>query len=103
MPANPFAALTLEQLRSRTSVKWQQFEPDVLPLWVAEMDLPIAPQIEEALVAAVRAGDLGYPGSWPYREAFADFAADTWGWAPSVDDMRPMASVIAGYVDAILP
>ena len=102
MPANPFAALTLEQLRSRTSVKWQQFEPDVLPLWVAEMDLPIAPQIEEALVAAVRAGDLGYPGSWPYREAFADFAADTWGWAPSVDDMRPMASVIAGYVDAIL-
>jgi cystathionine beta-lyase len=100
--ANPFAALTLEQLRARTSVKWTQFEPDVLPLWVAEMDLPTAPPIADALSRAVRDGDMGYPGSWPFAAALASFASDSWAWNPDVADMRAVASVISGYVDAIL-
>lgn len=100
--ANPFAALTLEQLRKRTSVKWTQYEPDVLPLWVAEMDLPTAPPIADALARAVRDGDMGYPGSWPFAAALSSYAADAWKWSPDVADMRPIASVITGYVDAIL-
>jgi cystathionine beta-lyase len=31
--------LTLDDLRRRRSVKWRFKEPDVLPLWVAEMDV----------------------------------------------------------------
>lgn len=100
--ANPFAALTLDQLRTRTSIKWTQYGPDVLPLWVAEMDVPLAEPIADALVKAVREGDMGYPGSWKFREALASFAADSWGWEPAVADMRPIASVIVGYTDAIL-
>jgi len=100
--ANPFAALTLDQLRTRTSIKWTQYGPDVLPLWVAEMDVPLAEPIADALVKAVREGDMGYPGSWKFREALASFAADSWGWEPAVSDMRPIASVIVGYTDAIL-
>ncbi len=100
--ANPFDALTLEQLRTRTSVKWRTYEPDVLPLWVAEMDLPVAPAIGEALERALRNGDLGYPGDWPYKEALASYAADAWGWQVRVEDMRAVSGVIPGYVDAIV-
>ena len=39
---NPLTALRLEQLRTRTSAKWRVHPPDVLPLWVAEMDVPLA-------------------------------------------------------------
>ena len=37
--ANPFERVSLADLRERTSIKWRFFEPDVLPMWVAEMDV----------------------------------------------------------------
>ncbi|MET8787909.1 hypothetical protein [Streptomyces sp. NPDC004589] len=46
---DPFVQLSLRQLRERTSMKWRTFPEDVLPLWVAEMDVPLAPAIVEAL------------------------------------------------------
>lgn len=36
---NPLEALTLDQLSRRRSMKWRQYPEDVLPLWVAEMDV----------------------------------------------------------------
>ena len=33
-----FDLLTEKQLRGRNTIKWNFFGPDVLPLWVAEMD-----------------------------------------------------------------
>ncbi len=45
---NPLTVLPIEALRARHSVKWRQFDPDVLPLFVAEMDTPLAPPIAEA-------------------------------------------------------
>ena len=99
---NPFAALTLEQLRERHSAKWRHYPGDVLPLWVAEMDAPLAEPIADALTALVRSGDAGYPGDVPYREAFAAYCADAWGWDPSVARTRAVASVISGYTDALV-
>ncbi|MGC4175259.1 MalY/PatB family protein [Demequina sp.] len=99
---NPFEALTLEQLRARRSAKWRHYPQDVLPLWVAEMDVELAAPIAEALNRLVETGDAGYPGDTPYREAFASFATDTWGWDPSVARTREVASVIAGYTDALV-
>lgn len=101
MIGDPFS-VPLERLRERTSAKWRHYEPDVLPLWVAEMDVDLADPVREALERAVRNGDMGYPGSTPYVEAFASFARDTWGW--QVDDARvaPVQSVIQGYVDALI-
>ena len=51
--ANPLSALSLEQLRRRTSMKWRRYAADVLPLWVAEMDVPLAEPIVEALERAI--------------------------------------------------
>ncbi|MFY1593255.1 MalY/PatB family protein [Micromonospora sp. WMMD737] len=77
---NPLTLLTLDALRQRTSVKWRMFPPDVLPLWVAEMDVPLAPPVADALRRAVDLGDTGYPHGTAYAEAVGDFAARRWGW-----------------------
>ncbi len=100
---NPLEQISLERLHERTSIKWRRYEPDVLPLWVAEMDVNLAPPIAEALERAIRAGDTGYPGSTPFVEAFTTFAAARWDW-PTLDPalVRPVAGVIAGYTDALL-
>ena len=48
--------LTLDELRQRRSVKWRFKEPDVLPLWVAEMDVRLAEPIRHALAEMVERG-----------------------------------------------
>ena len=79
---NPLTALSLAQLRERRSIKWRQYDPDVLPLWVAEMDTPLAEPVAEVLAAAVARGDTGYAHPGRLREAFAGFAARRYGWTP---------------------
>lgn len=80
-------AAPLDALRTRTSEKWREYPADVLPLFVAELDFPLAEPIADALVAAVGRSDTGYAG--PDRAlpaAFASFAARRWGW--QVDPAR---------------
>ncbi|MFN3866054.1 MAG: aminotransferase class I/II-fold pyridoxal phosphate-dependent enzyme, partial [Demequina sp.] len=99
--ANPLTELTLPDLRSRTSAKWRKYSSDVLPLWVAEMDVAPAPAVREALERAVTGGDLGYPAGTAYVEALASFAESRWGWAVSPGHMTTVADVITGYVDVL--
>ncbi|WP_217545016.1 MalY/PatB family protein [Streptomyces sp. GbtcB6] len=77
---NPLRALTLDRLRCRTSMKWRTYPEDVLPVWVAEMDVPLAAPIVRAVTAAMELGDTGYPAGTAYAEALAAFAAKRWGW-----------------------
>ena len=79
--SSDFAWAPLEQLRTRTSVKWKLYPADVLPLWVAEMDVELAPAVREALQAAIARGDTGYPFAEDYAQALADFAARHWNWS----------------------
>jgi cysteine-S-conjugate beta-lyase len=93
----PFEVLRPEQLRQRTSIKWQLHGPDVLPVWVAEMDVLPAPEVVEALTEAVRLGDTGYPNfGTTYKEAFAEFAQARWDWAPDPAGMLLCADVMTG-------
>lgn len=89
--------LTLDEhaLRRRTSIKWQLYEPDVLPLWVAEMDVAPAPAVLEELARIARDGDLGYPVTGPYTEAIAALYGE---WGAQVEPTRscPVADVMAG-------
>ena len=61
-------------------MKWRKYGGDVLPLWVAEMDVLTPEPVVEALVGAARLGDTGYPFGDAYAEAFSDFAVRRWGW-----------------------
>lgn len=95
--------LGVDDLRRRTSIKWRRFEPDVLPMFVAEMDSPLPPAVAEALSRAISDGDTGYPELPVYQESFADFAAWMWGW--SVDptaDVKLACDVMTGMREVLL-
>ncbi|MCK1798676.1 pyridoxal phosphate-dependent aminotransferase [Streptomyces sp. XM4193] len=77
---NPFEQLSLQELRTRSSMKWRAHGDDVLPLWVAEMDVVLAEPVVRAVTEAVARGDTGYPAGTGYAEALAGFAADRWAW-----------------------
>lgn len=100
---NPLTQVPFARLKERTSAKWHYFAPDVLPMWVAEMDVDLADPIREALERAVREGDTGYPGSTPLVESFVEFASARWDWpALGAASVRGVADVITGYTDALL-
>jgi cystathionine beta-lyase len=77
---NPLEELTLRQLRLRTSMKWRKNADDVLPLWVAEMDVQLPPSVAEALRRAIDIGDTGYPCGTAFAEAVSEFASRRWQW-----------------------
>ncbi|WP_066515085.1 MalY/PatB family protein [Curtobacterium ammoniigenes] len=86
----------------RTSIKWTRYAPDVLPLFVAEMDFGVAPQIQEALIERVRMSDLGYlDGPGPLAPAFAGFAADRWSWIVPEDRIHLATDVSVGIVETL--
>ncbi|HJQ03047.1 MAG TPA: aminotransferase class I/II-fold pyridoxal phosphate-dependent enzyme [Jatrophihabitans sp.] len=97
------AAEQLEVLRRRSSDKWRRYPDDVLPMFVAEMDFPLAPAIKAALHEAVELGDTGYINArdTAAREAFADYAATSWGWRPSVERMGVTTDVSVVIVESL--
>ena len=46
--------------RGTASYKWDRYGPDVLPFWVADMDLPAPPAVVAALEARAAHGVYGY-------------------------------------------
>ncbi|MGC9405908.1 MalY/PatB family protein [Streptomyces sp. DZ1-3] len=99
---NPLHTLTLDQLRRRTSMKWRTHPADVLPLWVAEMDVPLAPAVVRAVTGAMELGDTGYPAGTGYAEALADFAGKRWGWDDlAVERTAIVPDVMLGVVEML--
>ena len=99
---NPLEELSLEQLRQRTSMKWRRYAPDVLPLWVAEMDVRLAPAVAAALHRAVEIGDTGYPAGSEYPEALQAFAGRRWNWdGVPVERTASVPDVMMGIVQVI--
>ncbi|MEU2377417.1 MalY/PatB family protein [Streptomyces misionensis] len=99
---DPLRALGPERLRRRTSMKWRTYPEDVLPLWVAEMDVPLAPPVVRALTDALALGDTGYPAGTAYAEALAGFAARRWGWdGIAVERTAIVPDVMLGVVEML--
>ena len=99
----PTSADAMTTLRRRTSEKWGVYADDVLPMFVAEMDFPLAPAIRKALHEAIDLGDTGYvnpldPGA---REAFRDYAAAAWGWDPDIVRMGITTDVSVVIVETL--
>jgi cystathionine beta-lyase len=93
---------SIQNLRKRTSMKWRAFPDDVLPLFVAESDYPLAPPVAEALAAAVRNSDTGYvPESSDLPSVFARFAATRWGWDVDPDQVKTTTDVGVGVVETL--
>lgn len=93
---NLFNELHLPQLRARTSAKWQKYGGEVVPMWVAEMDVPIAKEVTVAVTQALNIGDTGYPFMNSYQDAFREFAAQTWNWEVAHTNTRITTDVMGG-------
>src|SRR4051812_2687699 len=92
----------LDVLRERRSAKWRSFDPDVLPLPVAEHDFELAPPVAEALRTAVERSDTGYAMAVPaVGEALAGFAAARWRWELDPLRVAPVADVGVGAVELL--
>ncbi|MGN6606180.1 MAG: MalY/PatB family protein [Jatrophihabitans sp.] len=93
----------IDVLRRRSSVKWRTYAPDVLPMFIAEMDFPLAPPIRQVLHEAIDRGDTGYvdPTDTTAAEAFADFAATAWGWTPQPDRTTTTTDVSVVIVESL--
>lgn len=102
MSVTPLQALPIDQLRERSSSKWRTYPSDVLPLFVAETDFPLAPAITRTLTEAVQRGDTGYTPPDPgLRAAYADFARRRFGWSTDPARMRSTCDVMMGLVEVL--
>lgn len=98
---SPFADLQLSELRRRSSVKWQYYPEDVLPLWVAEMDAYTAQPIVDAVQNALLLGDTGYAWLPQLQTAVASFAEDRWSWTFDPAKAITVTDVMTGVLEAV--
>ena len=84
------------------SVKWDLY-PGTLPMWVADMDFRIAPEIQQALQKRLDHGVFGYellPDS--YFEVMGRWFSSRHGWEGiGRENIVPTTGVIAAYSAAI--
>ncbi len=93
----------IERLRAeRSSIKWRRYAPDVLPLFVAEMDFDLPQAVTDAVARALAAGDTGYlDGPGALAPAFADFAKRSWGWQVDPARVHLATDVTVGIVESL--
>jgi cystathionine beta-lyase len=95
-------AMSLAEMRTHRSEKWRGFPADVLPLFVAEMDFPIAKPIQDILLEMVSHSDLGYLSSIPeLGQAFAGFSKRHWNWDVIPEQVRLCTDVGVGMVEVL--
>jgi cysteine-S-conjugate beta-lyase len=93
--------LSEAELRERGGGKWRRYPPDVLPAFVADMDLKVAPAVQAALARFVEHQDYGYGLPTDLDALYAAFAG--WmsrrhGWSPDPALTVAMADVVQGVV-----
>ena len=91
--------LTDEEARRALILKWGMTEPGVLPAWVAEMDYATADVITDALIEAIRIGQVSYPAYESGGElgrAYAAWAARHFDQTVDPGQVIPVVDVTAG-------
>lgn len=99
-----FDRISLDDLRGRHSEKWSTYPAEVLPVWVAEMDYPVAEPIERVLRQALEKSDVGYPRDAldeGVPEAFARRMSERFSWSPDPSRVELLADVMQGMYLAV--
>ncbi|MGO8686533.1 MAG: MalY/PatB family protein [Candidatus Dormibacteria bacterium] len=101
MSGDPPRWLPLPELRRRRSYKWHAYPADVLPAFVAEMDVTLAAPVTRALHDAVAAGDTGYATPDPeLGGALADFQRRL-GWELDPAEVTLLPDVMTGITEIL--
>lgn len=84
--------------RSSDSVKWNFFDEDVLPMWVADMDFRVAEPIVRALQDRVAHGVFGYRRpAHDLCEVIAERMLRLYGWKVHAEEVVLFPGVITGF------
>lgn len=89
---------TLTDRRNSDSEKWRRYGPDVLPLWVADMDFRSPEPVIQALQERVAHGVFGY-GAEPseLRGVIVERLERLYGWQVSEEDLVFVPGVVTGF------
>jgi len=89
----------LIERRGTHSDKWQKYGPDVLPLWIADMDFQSPEPVIRALRGRVEHGVFGYLAfeQPEFHELFADRLLKRYNWRVSPDAVVLIPGVIPGF------
>lgn len=81
--------------RNSDSEKWKRFGPDVLPLWVADMDFRSPLEVEEAIARRTHEGVFGYGDSAPrLREVYSERLRKNFNWKVSPEEITCTAGIL---------
>jgi cystathionine beta-lyase len=97
----PFDFDRIIDRRQTNSIKWTLYDPDVLPMWVADMDFAVPEPITQALHQAVDHGIFGYElPSKTLRQMVAARMKKLYDW--DVDENAVVAStgLVSGFYAA---
>ena len=87
----------IERRRTESS-KWHKFPPDVLPLWVADMDFPSPETVTRALRERVEHGVFGYGVEQPeFHEVMCEWLLKRRGWKVEPEALVLLPGVIPGF------
>ncbi|MFN8594675.1 MAG: PatB family C-S lyase [Anaerolineae bacterium] len=102
----PYNFDVLPQRRGTPNLKWNAYEADVLPLWVADMDFPSPQPVIDALRQQVDSGLFGYPNMAlhgdaldlpAFRTAIVDRMAARYHWHIQPQDIVFIPGVVVGF------
>ncbi|MEP7160913.1 MAG: MalY/PatB family protein [Dermatophilaceae bacterium] len=89
--------LTPAQLRARHTMKWTRHGPEILPLWVAEMDFATCPAVGEAVREAAAREVFGYETrDGRLARATAAWCERRYGWSVDPARIREIPDVLRG-------
>jgi cysteine-S-conjugate beta-lyase len=89
--------------RATDSTKWHKFPPDVLPMWVADMDFRSPGPVIQALRERVEQGLFGYFSEQPeFYEVVVAWLAKRFGWRVEPEAIVLLPGVISSFNVAAL-
>ena len=85
-----------------TDIKWNLYDKDVLPMWVADMDFPAPKPILDALRKQLEHGVYGY--EWAGKELPAIVAKrmdDLYKWKVQPEAVLAVTGIVSGFSVAV--
>lgn len=84
--------------RNSDSIKWNYYDKDVLPLWVADMDFASPEPVVQALAQRARHAVFGYPKeSEELKEKIRGRQLEKYGWQVSPEAVALVPGVVTGF------
>ncbi|WP_018897802.1 PatB family C-S lyase [Rhizobium sp. 2MFCol3.1] len=88
----------VHERRGTGSSKWSKYPADILPMWVADMDFPAAPEIVDAIRNRLEHPMLGYGVARDeLRARIVEDMASKYDWSITVDDIVFLPGVEPGF------